>query len=795
MNFRVLIGGVNLSSIALIEGLEIVHNSDEAISTARVQFMQRLAPGGKFTEVAAIKEWAHIQIVDDSPGAFPRFGGYIAEITRDAQDNEKYRADCRCVNYGTLFERKISTQVFADETDQNIAIALSLEGGIPAPVVNVDFTNILAEFDARDLTVREALERLCEITGCRWYVDPSMTFRYHKHGTHFTPFNLSDTPDYTLSFPYRMLQCNRGFSSAANRMLFLGGPGADGGELRVTREDTSSQAQYGVLEAVHVDRAVAAASVAQLMLDSELAQRAFPNVSGRVLVRDSNLWGEFVPGLMIGVKSALYGIDDNYQIYGIRYYLDRAVQEAPGILKPAVACEMEFGRRESDLVSMMRILARKDAALPEAVIGPDTVIPAENIEGVIDAEHIGGVAAENIEGTIEADQIGTVAADSIVGVIGGPGSSASVSGQSITGVIGGPGSDVDITAANITGVIVGAQLTDQILDTLRLVGPGMGVVERIPSAVALPGLPNLEYPVGSTVLQAFVLGVSKLGTGRLGSTLYENVANTWAVTSASATLTGIIKAPDIESIHAKQITGVIVSSQIEEINADQITGMIQGDQIENVTADSIISVNAEAITGPISAENITSLNAADITMIVAWDKDQIGSVKASSITAGTISATVQMTSPDIRVSGTGYNLILNNLVGLQITATGTTRTMTVTDARVRIETTAGTYSLIDEAGIEAAHPGGATVRTVASATLARLSAFVGARAIIADATSADASIIVQGALGNTVIGGAFITTTQMRLANTGAVTVVSNPSKSITVYDTAGAVLGKVPVF
>lgn len=803
MNFRVTINGADISDIALIEGLEINRRTDEAISTARVQIQQRLNPGSKFS-ARTILEQQELIIREDTVAAFARFAGYISEIARTGQDNEKYTLDIRAVDYGIICERTVSALVFTDTTDRDIAKALATEAGIGSNDTTVAFTNILAEFDARDLTTREALERLCEITGCRWAVDPSKTLRYYKPGLAFASFNLSDTPDYSLSYPFQMTSFNREFSTAANRMLLLGGADSStGGELRVTREDTASQATYGVIEAVKVDRSITAASVGQLLLDAELSERSQPRLSGRALIRDRH-WQLLGLGQMIGIQSALYDVDDNFQIFGQRMFIDRPALQDAGGLKPEVICEIEFGVRESDFVSMIRRLARQDTALPEAIIGPDTVIPAENIEGVITADHIGGVAAENISGTIQADQIGTISADSIVGVIGGPGSSATVHGQSITGVVGGPGSTVELVAGNITGVIVGAQLTDQILDTLRLVGSDMGVVERVSStASALPALPNLEYPIGGVVLWEFVLGVSKLGQGRLGSVLYENISNTWQVTSASATLTGIIKAADIDTINARQITGVIVASQIQSINADQIVGIIQADNIGKITADQIISVNSTAITGPISATNITSLNAANITMIVVWDKDQIGSVKASSITAGTISATVTMTSPDIRVTGTGYNLVLNNTVGLQITATSATRVVTLTNAQIRYDAIAGDYTQIWEYGLETAYPDGGKIQCGAFAGQAVVNVFntaSGASCQMNAFPTGVATFSMSGPSGATMnVGGAILTTsiaaTQYRVTDAGPFTTTVTAPKGFNVYNTSGVLIGRVPIY
>lgn len=797
MNFRVVVNDVDLSDIALVEGLEISRRSDEAISTARVVIQQRLKPGDRF-HARTILEQQEILIRDDTDLGFPRFGGYISEIQRTAQDNEKYTLDIRAQDFGVLAERKVSALVFTDTSDRDIAHALAAEAGYHSEDSTVDFTNILASFDARDLTVREAFERLAEITGCRWNVDPVKTLWYWKPGVRFAAINLSDTPDYVLSFPFQMSSFNREFSSAANKILLLGGA-SGGGELRVTREDTASIGTYGVIEAVKVDRQITSATVGELMLDAELSQRANPRLSGRAVIRVHE-WTLLSLGQMIGIKSALYGINQNFLIHGQRLYTEsRSAVMEDGQSKPAIVCEIDFGVRESDFVSMIRRLAREDPALPEAVIGPDTEIPAENITGVITSDHIGGVAAENIEGTLVADQIGSVHGETITGSIGGPGSTVDVYGQSITGAIS--GEDVSIAATKITGVIVGAQLTDQILDTLRLVGPKMGVVERIPSSSTLPALPHAEYPEGSVVMWNAIYGVSVYGTARYGSVLYKVSGTSWVKTSASATLTGLIQYDDIVSIQAQQITGLIIASQIGSVRAESITGIIQGDQIGTINASSITAVNATAITGEISAENITSLNAGDITMVTRWTETQIQSVNASSITAGTITATVRMTSPDIDVTSAteGYRLQINTTLGMKVTATTGTRSLTLTNSEIRIQGAPGDFTDLGTFGFTTFFPGGgeAGIRAVSTGA----SMLVQQNTTKVEATAAadgTAGLVVSGtssyvSLPNT---GSWVGCAHFRLVtNAGQVNVTGATGNSIAVYSYAGALIGKIPIF
>ena len=791
MNFRVVINDADISDIALVEGLEINRRSDEAISTARMVIQQRLNPGDKFHQ-RTILEQQEVLIHDDTELGFPRFGGYISEIQRQGVDNEKYTLDIRCTDYGIITERKVSALNFTDTSDRDIAHALAGECGLYSDDTTVDMTNILASFDARDLTVREAFERLCEITGCRWYVDSVKSVWYWKPGVRFAAINLSDTPDYTLSFPFQMSSFNREFSSAANRMHLLGA-----GSVKVTREDAASIGTYGVIEAVKVDRQITSPTVGQLLLDAELSQRANPRLSGRAVMR-GNEWTLLQLGMMIGIKSSLYGINQNFLIHGKRMYTEgRGAIQEDGQSKPDIVCEVEFGARESDFVSMIRRLAREDTKLPEAVIGPDTEIPAENITGVIGADHIGGVAAENIVGQIIADQIGSVYGETITGVIGGPGSTVDVHGQSITGAI--TGSDVTIGATQITGVIVGAQLTDQILDSLRLVGPSMGVVERIPSSSSLPVLPHAEYPEGSVVMWNAIYGVSIYGTARYGSVLYKATGGSWVPTTASATLTGLIQYHDIVSIQAQQITGLIIASQIGTVSAQSIVGIIQGDQIGTINATSITSVNAAAITGPISAANITALNAGDITMITQWDETRIQSVNASSITAGTISATVRMTSPDIDVtsSAEGYRLQINTTLGMKISATGETRTAVFTNSMLRIEGVPGDFTKVWEAGFQTTHPTGYGVNLQATSASAMLDIGGSANSLTIINSSTGITVQLAGANGSIAVNttNGYIYAPRYRFdPSVASITIPPSVSTGIPVYNAAGTLMGKIPV-
>ena len=307
-------------------------------------------------------------------------------------------------------------------------------------------------------------------------------------------------------------------------------------------------------------------------------------------------------------------------------------------------------------------------------------VNANTITGTITATQIGSVNANTINGGIIASQISSVNANTISGSITSS-QIGSVAATTITGSI--TSSQIgSVTAGSITGVIVTSQLTDQILNTQRLIASDISVIRRVSSN---PTLPNTNYPNDCIILNT------------TNKTLYQNLSGTWTAVTSSSNITGTLTSNDIASVSAASITGLIVASQISTVNATSITGSITSSQIGSVSATSITgsitssqisSVSATAITGTITSTQISSVNATSITGAITSSQissvnatsitgtlssTQIGSVNASTITiglisdsqintisagkltAGTITATVSLESPKIAVAGACYN--------------------------------------------------------------------------------------------------------------------------------------------
>jgi hypothetical protein len=771
MKPRVLIDSIDVSSIALVQAFTVQRNSGEAISTATITFQQDMEAGNRFT-ARAWSEWKPIEIRNAADAADVRFGGLITNIKRTPTNNTRFQVVVTASDFGVLLDRRIVTATWEAASDRTIAKDLATMAaayGITASDATVAFTATLEAFELKDATLRAGLDKLMEVTGAHWHIDHAKVLHWYKPGTTFAPFNLSDTPNGTTSRRFQMLDFNRDFAEAANRITLVGAL-LEAGELRVTRDDAASITAYGLLEAIAVDREIVSAAVATIAADAQLADRAHPRVSGKSLVRSSGL----KVGQTIGVKAALYGVDANYLITGITERYDGR----------ELAWEIEWGQRPPDIVTVLRRLAETDTSTPVALPAPGSVetvlddVLADEVAGVITTPAISAIVATTVVGVINAGEAGTVSAGSITGAFN----------------LG----TVELHAQDVSGVFISDQLADNIFDSLRLVNRDMQIVERLRGTDTLPALPDVNYPEGSLVLLGATYGQFKYGARKYGSTLYENIADVWTETNAAATMTGLLRARDIQSVSAESITGLIIASQIGSVNAAAITGQITANQIGSVNASAIAAVNASAITGSLSAVQIGGINATTITLVGQWQDSHIAAVSASKLTAGTITALVTMTSPDIQVSGGTYNLTLNNTTGFVATATGTTRTLKLTDAGIDIRgVSTSYYGTMSEAGVQFNHAAGyLSVLSVSSGDASlTLSATAGTWILTTGGGGVKLECAASGA-GVSIPSGYLYASQHRFVATTGGpFALPATFTKYIQVYNQFGTLLGNVPVF
>jgi hypothetical protein len=373
------------------------------------------------------------------------------------------------------------------------------------------------------------------------------------------------------------------------------------------------------------------------------------------------------------------------------------------------------------------------------------------IQGAINSSQISSVSASSIIGTISSGQIGSVSASAIVGLI----SSSQIGSVSATTIVGGitasqinnvsattivgsisAGQIGSVSATSITGVIVGAQLTDQILNTQRLIASDISVVRRLST---LPSLPDANYPVGALVLNTS------------NQTLYQNVSGTWTVVTSSSSVTGTLTANDIASVNANSIVGLIIANQISTVSASSITGSISSSQIGSVsasaitgtiTASQIASVNATSLVGGITSSQITSVSATSITGGIS--SSQISSVSATSITGGITATQITSVNGSAITGSIAANLISGGITATQITSVNAaTITGTITATQIGSVSAGSIAGTLNSSQIQSVNAATITVGTLVDSQIAT----VGAGKIISGTIAAQ-EIILSNSLSS-----------------------------------------------
>jgi len=376
---RAYVDGFDVSNAILVESLTIEQDSTQAISTCNAAFIQKYGEArydrstydhAAFRYTWNAQEWAEFVVSDQDTNQL-LFAGYIMSVQR-RQEGPHVRIEMLASDWGILFERTVMTQAWpAGTLDSTIVedclaqVPLLSAGTIVPQVENI------GEFSVKDQRVRDVLDQVCQLTGGEWNVGYNGKLNYYRQGSILAPFDLSDQAGTAGAVQYQLEDYQTDFSRAANKVLVLGAIG-DFGEVRETAEDGSSQLRYGVLSITLVDRDIFDPAQAQLFAQSEVTQRAWPQITVRVSV--------YVPGLTRGmtvnIESVKYGQSATLILRSLTITIaapDRTRAAGPGHILKYTAT---LGPRPPDLVYTLRRMQRDQ---PESTFAPTANVPPGSI--------------------------------------------------------------------------------------------------------------------------------------------------------------------------------------------------------------------------------------------------------------------------------------------------------------------------------------------------------------------------------------------------------------------------------
>jgi hypothetical protein len=704
MQLSVYVNDTLYSDATKFESVTIRKEISGRVSTASVTFYIDTVDGSRYDEATYddatygvdVRELNEIVLKDENDVV--QFAGLITKIDYSREDDSPNLdiAVCSCNDWSIWLEDAIiPAATFTGQTDRAILQALfgTYCPRISALTANISSTVVIPYFEVKDKNLRQAIEELAELTGGEWRVDYAKAFHYFDgDAAPAAPFGLSTSPNEATTFGYNLSDYSRDFIRRVNRCTVLGGILPGGTEINVTYEDPVSIAEYGVQATTIIDREITLASVALMRAQAEVEQYAYPQISGSIRQwRDGLDVGQLLP-----IIHDDYALNDSYLVRSL---------ELHWTTKTDVEYSVEFGAQRRGVDRLLRRLEaqlRRPTAVPTAIPVYGTVtndslgeaISTSNLSGEINASGNVAINADALFGAVSAGQDITISATVVAGTFTAA-QGITVDADTLQGVITGPNIAVDVTT--FQGVIVSSQVADDLIDRLSLFNQAFRPIPNFPSDPALPDPDN--YPVG-TFYYNTTSGVFR-----------QNVAGSWSTVSESTAVSGKLEYYHIGTLKAGSIIGLIAAGQIDTVNAGSIIGTLTSANVGRIDVSALTgtlttgdaarinvgvlqgslasgmgaSIAVSALTGTLTTGNAARINvgtldgkiqgtqidnltitAANIqTLTITADRivdltltgvklanntipdSKIIDLSASKITAGTITATISITSPII----------------------------------------------------------------------------------------------------------------------------------------------------
>lgn len=698
MRISVFVEGVDVSDAISATSIEINQNLSDRSSTARISFIQQTTTEANIvsyydeavydsgTYSADVQPLAEVVITDATTGV-RQFAGTIRQLHPDRKRSGLVFTDCDLLDWTTLLdEGYVESETFTGKTDREIIQALMAKYavGLTALTANITSTLVLPTWEIVETPLREAIDQICEFTGCEYRVDYDKNFRYFLPTDIPAPFALSSKPDHGTAPQYIKWDAATGtwqeIVGAWDQQISDGGTAIGGAGFLSWNDATGTWEEvtgiwdgavdpnvlpvYGIdafldykRDAVKIiNRAVVLGAVLpsgkriRVQYDDWLSQQqygvhpyvevndqydvgAVMGLRAQAIVEQNNQPLEsislrtFRDGLQVGMSLTLFHAA--YLISGSYLIREMAIKQ---LSRSQTEYRLTLGVKPTDTLRILKKIdarTRRNTQAARAVPVDGSVGDSSIMAGGISANVINSINAHTILGTIEAKQIGSVNAEIIAGKITSEKIDAIDAGV-IQGVITADkiGS---VNATKIEGVIVSSQLADGIIDSVTKMAAPLRV---IPNLATAPILPNPDYPLGGFYYNT------------VNGTFWRNDGGTWHQVEEGQAVVGKLEYYHIGTVKAEKIVGLIIATQIDTINAGQIIGQLSAENIGQINASVITGtidaahiggVAAELIQGSITSGQIASLSGTKI-QVGTITSDKIASVNAASITIGQLTA-------------------------------------------------------------------------------------------------------------------------------------------------------------
>lgn len=220
MKVRLRIDGTDRSSLLPRTGWTLEDSEGKRISTLTLPLEDRT--GAVAASALELKE----VILDDPDAPSTRwFLGLVTQVDTRPLEGVGLKHDIVCQEYGWLLEHYFYTARWADTNDSTIISDAFTGTGLTEidATTNVITGRLIEKFVMNNMSLRDMMDALANITGYIWYVDWTKKLVYQSPFTSFSSYTLTDAPSAVSDLRYRNLARTKDYLGMVTKVKIRGG--------------------------------------------------------------------------------------------------------------------------------------------------------------------------------------------------------------------------------------------------------------------------------------------------------------------------------------------------------------------------------------------------------------------------------------------------------------------------------------------------------------------------------------------------------------------------------------------
>ena len=234
------------------------------------------------------------------------FGGKIINVKKKIE-GEILVYDVECKDWVDTLDKKLVTETYENMTVNDIITDIQANYATDFDITNVACTTVIEKIDFAAMPVSKCLDKLAEITGYHWYVDPDKYIYFFSEGSQSSPFNLTDTNG---KYNTQSLEIEEDHTQIKNKVNIQGGSISN-----VQVSDATSISTYGEHEIIIRDDTLTSTDEATQKANAVLADYKDPIFKGSFITNEAGL----SPGQQINVQSTIRDINQDFVIQSVNF--------------------------------------------------------------------------------------------------------------------------------------------------------------------------------------------------------------------------------------------------------------------------------------------------------------------------------------------------------------------------------------------------------------------------------------------------------------------------------------------